>query len=117
MILVLVIVGTVVGLSIHFIEPIMTEPITTEPITTEPITIDFTTEPITTEPIIYITFYPPTIGPNLTKEFALEEAILILNTYGSSNVPMVLTSTGESSCLDCVSMAQCHQGKNPKTNN
>ena len=52
MILVLVTVGTVVGLSIHFIEP--------------------------------------------TKELGLKEAVLILSTRESSNVPMVITSTGES---------------------
>ena len=52
MILVLVTVGTVVGLSIHFIEP--------------------------------------------TKELGLKEAVLILSTQESSNVPMVITSTGES---------------------
>ena len=58
MIMVLVIVGTVVGLSINFIEPIMRK------------------------------------GP------ALKEAVLILPylafTRESSNVPMVITSTGES---------------------
>ena len=74
MILVLVIVGTVVGLSIHFIKPITTEPIMTEPITTEPITIEPTTRK----------------GP------ALKEAVLILSTYKGSNVPMVITLTGES---------------------
>ena len=84
MILVLVIVGTVVGLSIHFIKPITTEPITTEPITTEPIM----TEPITTEPI--------TIEPTTRKGPALKEAVLILSTNEPSNVPMVITSTGES---------------------
>ena len=84
MILVLVIVGTVVGLSIHFIKPITTEPITTEPITTEPIM----TEPITTEPI--------TIEPTTRKGPALKEAVLILSTYKGSNVPMVITLTGES---------------------
>ena len=51
-ILVLVTVGTVVGLSIHFIEP--------------------------------------------TKEPGLNETVLILSTKESSNVPMVITSTGES---------------------
>ena len=74
MILVLVIVGTVVGLSIHFIEPIMTEPVMTEPITTDPIRTESTT----------------------TKELGLKEAVLILSTKESSNVPMVLTLTGES---------------------
>ena len=48
----LVTVGTVVGLSIHFIEP--------------------------------------------TKEPGLNETVLILSTKESSNVPMVITSTGES---------------------
>ena len=79
MILVLVIVGTVVGLSIHFIEPITVEPITTEPITIDSIrSIEQISriEPITIEPIT--------------------TAVLILSTWKSNNVPMVITSTGES---------------------
>ena len=54
MILVVVIVGTVVGLSIHFIEP------------------------------------------TTRKGSALKEAVLILSTFESSNIPMVIASTGES---------------------
>ena len=81
MILVLAILGTVVGLSIHFIEPITSEPITTEPITIDSIR---STEPIyQREPIT-------------TKELGFEGAVLILSTKESSNVPVVLTSTGES---------------------